>query len=281
MENNAAMQVTPQQARFFEAFGYLKLTHALRDDMDWITSEFEQVFVDRGIVHDGTKRATIIPFIDQREKLCTLLDHPAIVNAGTALLGDDFNYLNSDGNYYAGDTGWHVDCPMQKLHPVGKFIKLALYLEPLRAATGALRVIPRSHELGISWEGRHPRDSEKLYGIPLREIPGQVLETDPGDLLIFNHNILHASFGGASARRMFTMNLCAHANTPEEIAEFNKFFQSHSGDLTVVNRGPFFSEQMRRTAGPERMRHLQQVIDMEKALAVQPEKKPEAALVSA
>lgn len=32
------------------------------------------------------------------------------INAiATQLLGEDFNYMGSDGNYYVGDTGWHSD----------------------------------------------------------------------------------------------------------------------------------------------------------------------------
>ena len=253
-----SMQITDKQVRFFETFGYLKLTQAFRDDIGWITSEFEQVFVDRKVVHDGTKRSTIVPFIDQREKLSTLVDHPVIVNTAKALLGDDFNYLGGDGNYYSGETPWHVDGS----HVHGKYIKMAFYLDPVRAATGALRVVPGSHKIGTTWEGRHPSYSEELFGIPPREMPAQVLETDPGDLLIFNHNIMHASFGGSGWRRMFTLNMCSHANTPEEITNLETCI--NGADRFWVDQ--LHSKLMRSTAGPERMRHLQQVIDHEFAL---------------
>jgi hypothetical protein len=68
------MQISDKDVRFFENFGYLKLSQAFRMEIDWITSEFEQVFLDRKVVHDGTRRSCIAPFIDQRERLCTLLD---------------------------------------------------------------------------------------------------------------------------------------------------------------------------------------------------------------
>ena len=39
----------------------------------------------------------------------SLIDDPRIHALATTLLGDDFNYMGSDGNYYVGDTGWHSD----------------------------------------------------------------------------------------------------------------------------------------------------------------------------
>src|SRR5438445_7319098 len=77
--SKAIMQtLTDQQKQFFETFGYLILPGLLADDVGWITEEFEAAFRDRGVVHDGTKRSCIVPFIDQRELLCTLLDHPRV-----------------------------------------------------------------------------------------------------------------------------------------------------------------------------------------------------------
>ena len=252
------MQITDKQVRFFENFGYLKLPGAFRDDIDWIISEFGQVFADHGVVHDGTKRSCVVPFIDQREKLCTLMDHPVIVNAAVALLGDDYNYLGGDGNYYSGETVWHTD----GFHTVGKYIKMAFYLDPVRADSGALRVVPGSHHIDTKWEGRHPGKAEELWGIHPREVPAQVLETDPGDLLIFNHNIMHASFGGNAFRRMFTLNLCRHCETPAEIADLENFINGAARFWVDQTH----SALMRHTASPGRMRHLKQVMDHETAL---------------
>lgn len=59
------MTITPQQKQFFATFGYLVLPGLLKEEIGWITEEFEAVFRDRGVVHDGTKRSVIVPFIDQ------------------------------------------------------------------------------------------------------------------------------------------------------------------------------------------------------------------------
>ena len=70
------MILTPQQCTFFESFGYLILPGLMTDDIDWIIEEHRKVFEQKGVAHDGSKRSMIVPFSDQSERLCTLLDHP-------------------------------------------------------------------------------------------------------------------------------------------------------------------------------------------------------------
>lgn len=255
------MTLTPQQQQFFETFGYLIFPGLLAHDIGWITEEFEAVFQDRDVHHDGTKRSCVVPFIDQRARLCALLDHPAINAIGTGLLGDDFNYLGGDGNYYTGDTNWHSD----GLHYVGKYLKIALYLDPVARNTGCLRVIPGSHrkEVVDNWAARRAGNALQLWGIEGREVPAMALESQPGDVVAFNHNLMHAAFGGSAQRRMFTLNMCQRCQTTEEIADLESF----------INGGARFwiehthSDIMRNTSSPARMRHLEQVMAHESQLA--------------
>ncbi|QHW29731.1 hypothetical protein GZH47_02005 [Paenibacillus rhizovicinus] len=58
-------------------------------------------------VHDGSKR-TMVPCMDSSYYPSSLLDDPKISEVAASLLGDDFNYWGSDGNYYTGDTGWCI-----------------------------------------------------------------------------------------------------------------------------------------------------------------------------
>lgn len=187
-------KLTPQQVDFFETFGFLKLEAILAEDINWITDEFEAVFTERQVQHDGTRRSCIAAFADQSERLCSLLEHPVVHGAASSLLGDDFNYIGSDGNYYTGDTSWHSD----GYHDVGSYLKIAFYLDRVTAATGALRVIPGSHLTAVRqhWLSHNPGQSISLWGVHGSEIPSVALETQPGDLLMFNHNLWHAAYGG-------------------------------------------------------------------------------------
>jgi hypothetical protein len=214
-----------QQKSFFETFGFLKLPGLLKKEVGHIISEFEAVFPQLGLKHDGTKRTMIVQFVDQRPGLCALLDHPGVLEAVSNLLGPDFNYVGSDGNYYTGDTGWHRDSNYQ----TDSYIKLALYLDPVARDTGCLRVIPGSHKNeGIAmWEDTVLRASEGNWGIHQRDIPAYPLESEPGDVLLFNHRTLHASFGGSARRRMFTMNLGRRAKTSQEIDDLTSYCDWH------------------------------------------------------
>ena len=81
------------------------------------------------------------------------------------------------------------------------------------------------------------------------------LETKPGDILVFNHNTKHAAFGGSGWRRMFTMNLCQRY--PEaRLQELRDYLNGVS--RFWVERA--YGEIMMNTAGPGRLRHLEQVM---------------------
>jgi ectoine hydroxylase-related dioxygenase (phytanoyl-CoA dioxygenase family) len=253
------MQLTSEQKCFFETFGYLVFPGLLRDQIDTIVSEFRAVFDDKGVAHDASKRTCMVPFIDQREYLCALLDDSRIRGIATGILGDNFNYIGSDGNYYTGDTPWHSD----GYHLVGKYMKIAFYLDPVRRESGALRVIPGSHRLELrEWAALQSINAQELWGIEQSEVPCVALESNPGDVVAFNHNLMHASFGGDTQRRMFTINLCAQAETAEEIADLEGFIGGNARFWT----DRVHSELMRNSADAERMRHLQQVIDHESHL---------------
>ncbi len=247
------MRLTVPQIRFFETFGYIALPGLMAEEIGWITEEFENIFAHSERPHDGTQRSCIVPFIDQRARLCTLIDHPAIHGLIASLLGDDFNYLGGDGNFYTGDTRWHSDGH----HVVGKYLKVAFYLDPLTAHTGSLRVIPGTHIVDYrDWSARQAREAEVLWGISQEQVPHVALETQPGDIVAFNHNLMHASFGGSAYRRMFTINCCAHCTTAAEIQDLEAFVASGARFW----KEQMHSELMRSSASPQRMKHLQQVM---------------------
>ncbi len=106
------MKLSEQQVRYFDTFGYLMLPALFTpEEMDGIIAEFEFAIQNfgGGRNHDGSTRTMFGAPIERTAKLCTLLDDPRITGLLSGLLGDDFNYCSGDGNYYAGDTGWHPD----------------------------------------------------------------------------------------------------------------------------------------------------------------------------
>ena len=257
------MTLTDQQLRYFDTFGFLSFPGLFAEEAERITNAFEQVWASHGgghhgREHDRQRRSALVPFIDQDEYLSSLLDDPRIEGIGSSILGDDFNYTASDGNFYVGDTSWHSDGYKQKKY---LSLKMAFYLDPVTRDTGCLRVIPGIHRVGDkfaeSFQEAAPNSRtsrfSNLWGIEGSEVPAVALECRPGDLLVFNHNTKHASFGGGDPRRMFTINLqqrYAEEDLPElreQIAGMARFWMETP-----------YGEAMLSTASASPLRHLEQ-----------------------
>ena len=262
--------LTPQQICFFDTFGFIKFPGLFNDRIDDIIEAFEDVWSQNdqrgfnGKVHmqDRTKRSTIVPFADQNEYLCTLLDDRRGIAIASALCGDDFNYIGGDGNLMSTDGNWHSDGYIPDRI---RMIKLGFYLDPLTRYTGALRVIPGSQHCGDKFgdalhdgtalDISHPENYPK-WDITPDEIPCQVIENTPGDLIVFNVNVKHVSLYGSTRRRMFVLGITARFpdDRIEELQEMLAFDGRFMKDRAI-------GEKMIATAGPERMKHLQQVLD--------------------
>ena len=261
------LRLTPQQLAFMETFGYLSFPGLLDDCIDEVIEAFEAVWAalgggHDGKQHDGTARSCIVPFIGQSNYLSSLLDDPRVNGIFSGLLGDDFQYLGSDGNYYVGDTGWHSDGGWPR--PI-IYYKMALYLDPLTRETGALRVIPGSHRYGEGYAEavqESVRESQAQWGGGGADVPAMALETNPGDVVIFNQGTKHSAWGGGKRRRMFTIN-CTLRHEVEQLPLMREEV-SHFARFQVDS---VYGEAMVAGASPARMRHLEQALANQDHLA--------------
>jgi hypothetical protein len=210
--------LTPQQVHFFETFGFLHLRGLLADDLTELIAGFEAVFADpanlqletRESVHFDESRYIIPAILDKDPRLAALKTDERVLGVARSLLGDGFEYRESDGNLLFCDTAWHCDiydAPMQQYH-----IKLFLYLDALHADNGALRVIPGTNHymspfaIALRNELDDWRAIESTFGVPPDEIPAFTIENDPGDLIVGNFRTIHATFRGGPRRRLVTLN---------------------------------------------------------------------------
>ena len=260
-------RLTHQHLAFFDTFGYLYFPGLLADCATQIIDEFETVWAAQGgghhgQRHDGKQRSCIFPFPDLSEYLSSLLDDPRIHDIAAGICGDDFNYTSGDGNFYAGDTRWHSDG--YKADRILS-IKIAFYLNPLTRNTGALRVIPGSHRVGDAFADaveREIRESNKIWGQEGRDVPAMILETTPGDIVVFNHSLKHAAYGGAERRSMYTMNF-SRRYPENRLPELRAVLGQEA--RFWIDR--IHGEAMIATAGPERLQHLEQVMANDTHLA--------------
>lgn len=261
------MELSQQQVQFFQHFGYLQIAGLFNaDETADIAAAFEHsIRLCGGAFHDGSRRTMMGGPIEHTAALNVLLDDPRILGLAGGLLGHDFNYAGGDGNYYSGDTPWHPDGNWGKLFAC----KIAFYLDPVDADSGCLRVIPGSQHPHhpLRTEQINPNQSAELFHVSPDAFPGAVaLPTQPGDVLIFNHDLWHASFGGSQRRRMFTMNLTRHAHTTEDMELLRAYIAVHSPGGYKCDIGGMYFKPLLETADAQRMLHLSQCLEMHRSL---------------
>ena len=281
------MQLTEQQLRYFETFGYLKFPGLFADEINLINDAFEQIYVDivakdSSKAHDDKRRSQLGPdFVGQSAYLSSLIGDPRVGGIASSVLGDDCNFIGSDGQHFVGDTSWHSDRCDEGWGPDGRdeawfpgrrggkphpSLKISFYLDPLTRDTGCLRVIPGSHNPGDQFaESVHKgsassptRDrSEELWGIGGSEVPALALEVEPGDMLMFNQRIKHASFGGSTRRRGF-MYAFEERYEEADLPVLREYMESHNEE--------WYCEKMIGTISPAGMRHLEQKLEIAEAM---------------
>ena len=98
-----------------------------------------------------------------------------------------------------------------------------------------------------------------LFGVPPENFPGSIVSpTNPSDVVIFNHDLYHASFGGGQRRRMFTMNCTIKPTTVEEEELVTQYFWDHIlGSNNYVSGSGMYYPRLIETADEQRMLHMQ------------------------
>ncbi|MBV7339573.1 hypothetical protein KFU94_67455 [Chloroflexi bacterium TSY] len=116
-----------------------------------------------------------------------------------------------------------------------------------------------------------PNQSQELFGVPPSEFPGSVaLEISPGDVVIFQHDLYHAAFGGGERRRMFTMNCTRRAKTADDFAILRQYLSRHSPGTHNIDTGAgMFYPTILDPADDKRMIHLQQSMELHDELLPQ------------
>jgi hypothetical protein len=120
------------------------------------------------------------------------------------------------GTRYFGESPWHVDSSL----PV-KSLGCLAYLEPTGPDSGALRVMPGSHHSTFNEALRDVRAARMRD----RSLPGHVLATQPGDVILMDEHVLHAAFGGG-VRRQWRVDYLSVPDGSEEVLRAKSYFAS-------------------------------------------------------
>ncbi len=136
------------------------------------------------------------------------------------------------GTEYRGATSWHRDSD----HDVPSIACVA-YLDPLTASSGALRVIPGSHL------ERH-RDPATI-----NPIDAVAVESEPGDVVVFDEHLVHGSEGG-SVRRQWR---CDFVVEPVDALEVERTQAWFAQSLPDEGQDPGYDAVRYPTYGPHWM----------------------------
>ena len=206
----------PDHVTEFRETGFVLIQSAfeptlLSDEIDRAFAEGFRPGEGMHVISQGTGdvRFRYLPMMCERTPVSLdLLDRFAIV--GAELLGKQVLPGRAKGTRYYGDTGWHRDS-----HSALPSLAFLAYLEPLRAWTGALRVLPGSHlDLAVALPPRSGGDMP---------VPGQAVETEPGDVIAFDEHLVHSSRGG-DERRQWRVDFLPDPQSAEDEAGVRAYF---------------------------------------------------------
>ena len=234
-------EITDGQIAYFQTFGFLVLRQVFdQEEMAAFSTRFDEMLAeDRGgIPFPGESRQSLYRFAELDPMFTDMVADDRIYNTVEALLGEGFIWLCSEGNKYVGDTDWHPDGSRLACRPM----KVSLYLDPLTAETGCLRVIPGSHRLPFHEELKPCAK----FGLADAEIPCLPVETQPGDVIFADMNTWHASVGGAVGRRHIAVNFAQEPKTDDDVEMMVQNYEGvlrHGGELQYSPLQRVFSDE--------------------------------------
>ena len=240
--------LTEQQKHEFDTFGFLLLKDFIpSDEMQLYIDEFDATMTkaNGGVPWQGAPQThAVMPFYRHNPTVYhRLLDNEKINEAVEELLGEDFMFWLSEGHHRWGGIKWHHD----SVAPGGlTHLKVVLYLDPVRADTGCLRLLPGSHLAPLR------ERMERWYGGPdmgdEADWPAAIaMETDPGDVVIFNINAYHAAIGKDVDRRAIFINYIQKLSSQEQEEHLTSLYNHDS---------PYYTSELFEDATPKRMRML-------------------------
>lgn len=240
--------LTSQDAQHYDVFGFLCCRQLLtKPELDRVVAHADERWrADaKGDGASPQDRQQVNAFFERDPRLWWLPVDDRLWQIAEKFLGLDFLWLGSEGNQFVGNTGWHPDGSELTY----RRLKIIIYFDALDAGNGALRVIPGSHRDPLHsallpliqrrgsitpYGARAPRRVEEgatRCGRSGESIPAYPVCTQPGDVVVFDQNLWHSSFGGYGLRRMISFSLAAAPTT----ACHERFLrESYNGQLAHV-----------------------------------------------
>jgi ectoine hydroxylase-related dioxygenase (phytanoyl-CoA dioxygenase family) len=218
------VSLSPEQVNHFRTFGFVLMPGLLTaDEAALMKDEADDMMAEArgGAAVDQTKVQAVQPFFERRPFMASLPADDRIYGASQSLCGENCQLMGTEGNLHVGDTPWHGGGEEHNMTAVMPNVKIVFYVDRLTRDTGALRVIPGSHRppRPDPYEILRQRNDDadfRPFGVAPREIPCVCLDTQPGDVIFFTEDTLHAAFGGAPGRHQHAVSFYADPETDKQ-----------------------------------------------------------------
>ena len=224
------MQLTEEQLKQFDTEGWVLLPDLFsRDEVDVLQGELPKIFALRRDEvwreKDGEAVRTAFAAHTYNEAFNYLGRHPRLIGPVMQLLGGPVyihQYKINGKAAFNGDVWqWHQDYgtwARDDLMPEPRAMNIALFLDEVSEFNGPLYIIPRSHKQGVIEAGHDTlTTSYPLWTLDrdtvshLAREGGMVsAKGEPGSVLMFHSNIVHASAPNISPwdRVIVYLSLC-------------------------------------------------------------------------
>ncbi len=269
----------------FRAFGFAVLPGALRpEEAAALAAEADHAVRDatgdRYLIDAGLGGITghYIPATgDRTPRSRALIGHFAPLVED--LLGVSVLPALTQHTLFFDAAGWHTDTG----HSVPS-AKAVVYLQPLDVGTGALRVLPGSHALDERvltdlMRGPAFRD-EHTWRDATAQVPAYVITSRPGDVIVFDEHLWHASIGGRN-RLQWSATYVLDPATPEEGRAVSAYLDSQfSADRQLdydPAHYPYYSDRFRAESPARWITQLEQLGAFAAAAAEQRQPAPDPA----
>jgi hypothetical protein len=194
----------------FEAFGFVVLrglltpaeTDTLRKEAEFAVSNAYAADYTHSEIDTARQPAFDVPTMttDTPLSMHLIADDSRLWQASHYLMRTPTIPSNAEATCFLANSRWHAD-----LTPEVQGVKFMAYLQPCSGENGQLQVMPGSHQAAtrdMMWEyiRQDPRRQGYLENPDDWQIPAVGIDAEPGDVIAFHVNLLHASIEGR--RRM-------------------------------------------------------------------------------
>ncbi len=229
--------LSEHEINHFRTFGFLKLPGLLTaDELAVYEREFNGALSRWPDNRDTSKKSNHYAVLSYESTpfAASLLDDNRFAESAQQLLGKPALGVSTNGSIWHGETDWHPDVDVLGFSG----IRFAIYLDELKADSGALRFIPGSHRDSLFSSLK--RDMSAEFGVSGPDVPSWTCESRPGDVIAFNLAVWHAAFHGVR-RRQGAVVYFEDPDTPELRAQATERFERAIRRVTKYGQPSWFT----------------------------------------